>query len=462
MPEPRTLIVLGAFGDLFQRLLLPGLAGLLALDEDEGGVVGELELIGAGHTDHSDDEWRERVTAGLADAPAAVRERVLAATRYIATDATDGDALRALIEQAAHPAVLYFALPPAVTLKAVAALAAVDLPAGTRLAMEKPFGADREGAQELNRLLGGLVPEDRLFRVDHFLGMSTVVNLLGLRFANRVMGAVWNRGSIARIEIVFDETLALEGRAGYYDAAGALVDMIQSHLLLVHALVAMEPPASLEADDLHAAILAALRATRVAGDDPVGSSRRARYTAGEVDGERVPDYTAEEGVELENGTETLAEVLLEVRTPRLEGVPVLLRSGKAVGAPASSIRVVLDPPRDRPRGLTGHEGPAAITIALTPERLALDLDINGSGDPTDLDRVALETEFSPGRLDAYGEVLAGILGDDPTFAVAGEVAEECWRIVEPVLAAWREGAVPLEEYPAGSSGPEGWAPLERP
>lgn len=457
MPEPRTLIVLGATGDLFQRLLLPGLSGLLALDD---APVEELELIGAGSSEHSAEEWHERVADGLADAPAAVRDRVLASTRYVRTDATDGDALRALIGEATHPAVLYFALPPSVTLTAVEALAAVELPAGTRLAMEKPFGADRAGAERLNALLGDLVPEDRVFRVDHFLGMSTVVNLIGLRFANRVMGSVWNRESIARIEIVFDETLALEGRAGYYDAAGALVDMIQSHLLLVHALVAMEPPASLEADDLHAAILAALRATHVSGDDPVASSRRARYTAGEVDGASVPDYTAEEGVELENATETLAEVLLEVRTPRLEGVPVLLRSGKAVGAPASSIRIVLDPPRDRPRGLTGQEGPAAITIALTPERLAVDLDINGSGDPTDLDRVVLDTAFSPGRLDAYGEVLAGILGDDPTFAVAGEVAEECWRIVEPVLAAWRADEVALEEYPAGSNGPQHWSPLE--
>lgn len=456
MPDSRTLIVLGATGDLFSRLLLPGLAGLLALDD---APVAELELIGAGSSEHSDEEWRARVAEGLADAPSAVRDRVLGATRYIRTDATDGDALRALVEQASHPAVLYFALPPAITLRAVEALAAVALPEGTRLAMEKPFGADREGAERLNALLAELVPADRVFRVDHFLGMSTVANLIGLRFANRILEAVWNRESIARIEIVFDETLALEGRAGYYDAAGALVDMIQSHLLLVHALVAMEPPASLDADDLHAALLEALRATRVAGDDAVAASRRARYTAGRIDGEQVPDYTAEEGVDLDNATETLAEVLLEVRTPRLEGVPILLRSGKAIGAPASSIRLELEPPRDRPRGLTGHEGPAAISIALTPERLSLELDINGSGDPTDLDRVALEADFSPGRLDAYGEVLAGLLGDDPTFSVAAEIAEECWRIVEPVLAAWRADEVPLDEYPAGSNGPSAWAPM---
>ena len=456
MPEPRTLIVLGATGDLFQRLLLPGLSGLLTLDD---GTVGELELIGAGSSEHSADDWRKRVVDGLADAPRAVKEALLASTRYVQTDATDGDALHALIEAARHPAVLYLALPPAITLRAVEALAAVELPEGTRLAMEKPFGADREGAERLNTLLGTLVPADRVFRVDHFLGKSTVVNLIGLRFANRVLGAVWNRDSIQRIEIVFDETLALEGRARYYDRAGALVDMIQSHLLLVHALVAMEPPASLDADDLHAALLGALRATRVAGDDPVRFSRRARYTAGEVDGTSVPDYTAEEGVELANETETLAEVLLEVDTPRLAGVPVLLRSGKAVGAPASSIRIELSPAPERPRGLTGATAAAVITIALTPERLALDLDINGSGEPTDLDRVTLETDFSPGRLDAYGEVLAGILGDDPTFSVAAEVAEECWRIVEPVLAAWRSGDVPLEEYAAGSSGPATWTPL---
>ena len=181
---------------------------------------------------------------------------------------------------------VFFALPPAVTVQACQALAGAELPEHTRLVLEKPFGTDAASAAALNDLLARLVPEDQVYRVDHYLGMSTVLNILGLRFANRMLESVLNGEHVQSVDIVFDESLALEGRAGYYDRAGALVDMIQSHSLQVLALLAMEAPSTLQARDVRDATTAVLRATRVWGDDPATWSRRARYTAGRSTGAR--------------------------------------------------------------------------------------------------------------------------------------------------------------------------------
>lgn len=464
-----TLIILGAGGDLTKRLLVPGLAGAL-------GRAPELsvELIGAGHGDHDDAAWqqlvREALESGLDELTGDVRaaaegaiDATVASARWASVDATDREALAELVGSAAHPAILYFALPPSVTIDAIAALEPGDLPDGTRLALEKPFGFDAESAARLNGLLAGLVPEDCVFRVDHFLGKSTVVNLLGLRFANRLFEAVWNREHVARVDIVYDETLALEGRAGYYDGAGALVDMVQSHLLLVAGIVAMEAPAAIEPADLHGSLVQALRAMRVRGDDPAASSRRARYTEGELDGTTVPAYETEDGVDPSRETETLAELVLTVENTRWAGVPFTLRSGKAVGRPAKDAILTLKPVAHRPSGFTGAGEAPRITVSLTPEHLSVELDLNGPGDPLDLDRVVVETAFGAGELTAYGEVLDGVLDGDPLLSVPAEAAELCWQLIDPVLAAWRDGRVPLDEYAAGSAGPKAWrSPLAPP
>ncbi len=177
---------------------------------------------------------------------------------------------------------IYFALPPAVTEKVVETLSKMKLPTGIVLALEKPFGTDLRSARALNRLLASFIPEKQVHRVDHFLGKSTVLNILGLRFANRLFEESWNASNIERVEISYDEQLGLEGRAGYYDHAGALIDMIQSHLLQVLAVVAMEPPSTLDSDDLRGAMAQVLRATRVWKGDVKNESRRGRYTAGTI------------------------------------------------------------------------------------------------------------------------------------------------------------------------------------
>lgn len=449
----RSLIILGATGDLTKRLLLPALDDVLA-QRESADVDTELDIIGAGHSDEGAAAWNEMVASTLGDGP--LREQTRAGARFDTVDATSADDLRRVIESASHTPIVYFALPPAITEKAVAALASIELPEGTRLAIEKPFARDRDSAASLNERLAALAPESCIHRVDHFLAKSTVVNLLGLRFANRIFEAVWNAEHIARIEIVYDETLALEGRAGYYDQAGALVDMIQSHLLLVHALVVMEKPATLDAGDLHDAMADALAATDLQKGDAAAASRRARYTAGSIDGTDIPNYVDEPDVDASRETETLAEVTVMVDTPRWEGVPITLRSGKAIGRPSTEVRLILRPVEGRPEALVGDTEPAMISISLSPEHLSVDLDINGEGDPFDLERVTLETDFGSGQLSAYGEVLAGILDGDDTLSVRGDLAEHCWRIVDEVLARWRAGDVPLEEYEAGSHGPARW------
>jgi len=449
-----TFLLLGASGDLAGRLLLPALGDLLDAEPERRSVV----LVGAGSEDWDDATWQERVRRSFASAEVTAETvaAVLARTRYVRVDVTDAGELGALISSCAAPPALYFALPPAVTLRACTALLEVPLPEGTVLALEKPFGTDEESARSLNVLLTTLVPESQVHRIDHFLGRSTVLNLLGLRFANRLQEPVWNNLHVERVDIVFDEQLTLENRARYYDAAGALTDMIQSHLLQVLALVAMEPPASLDHSDLRDAKAAVLRAVRLWGGEPATAARRARYTAGDVDGRAVPDYTAEPGVDPSRGTETLAELVVEVANWRWAGVPFRLRSGKALGERRKEVVVTFKPPNHLPEGLAGRPVADRLRLRMGPDSIALELNVNGPGDPLELDPVTLESALAAGRLPAYGEVLAALLDGNPLLSVRGDTAEQCWRVVDPVLRVWRDGSTPLDTYPAGSGGPADW------
>ena len=443
-----SVVILGAGGDLTQRLLLPGLASLLVRHDYD------VQVIGASHGESTDDAWRQLIADSFArvegdgDPP-----DILESASYIQTDATSADDLRRVLDACEHTPVIYFALPPSVTIAACEALLDIDLPEDTRLALEKPFGTDLASARKLNRLLTRLVPETQIYRIDHFLGMSMVLNILGMRFANRMLEGIWHRESVDRVEIVFDETLGLEGRGGYYDSAGALIDMLQSHLLEVMALVAMEPLPRLDEVELRSNIAQVLRSTRVA--DPVADSRRARYTAGTVGSRELPSYADEEGVDASRETESLAELTCEIDTPRWRGVPFTLRSGKAIAADRTTITVHLRPV-ERIEGLTGTPKADRIVMDLMTGDVSLAVTMNGSGDAFTLEQSVLTTEKRPGDLLPYGQVLKGILDGDPLLSVRGDVAEESWRIVEPVIKAWRDGRVPLEEYPAGSAGP-GWA-----
>lgn len=454
--QPVTLVILGASGDLTHRLLLPGLGTLLRARPDL-----DVRLVGAAYDTLDQGEWRKRVSEALADGGCRVEraEQMASETRYTQLDVTDPAAMSAFlaeVDEAGRPIVLYFALPPAISQKACGVLAGLDLPEGLRLAIEKPFGSSLASAQEFNKLLASVVPEDQIFRVDHYLGKATVLNLLGIRFGNRIFEPVWNADNIERVEIIADEQLALEGRAGYYDGAGALKDMIQSHLLLVMAIFAMEEPANIDALELRDLMVHSLRATKVWSGEGEVPSRRARYTAGSIDGREVPDYTAEEGVDASRNTETLAQVTVEICNARWAGVPFRLRSGKALGDGFRGIVVKFKPVAHLPGGFHNGAEPNLMVIGFAPETIGLSVTTNAEGDRWDLEQTTLGTELSESPIRPYGEILDGILSGDPLLSVRGDIAEECWRIVEPVLKAWTKGEVRMQTYAAGSTGPRGW------
>ncbi|UFU01803.1 glucose-6-phosphate dehydrogenase [Ruania suaedae] len=470
-----TLVILGASGDLTKRLLLPGIGSLLEREPER-----ELRIVGSDRAEMSDDQFGDLLVSSLTagGAPEAVARRIADDAAYVCADATSAEEVRQVLEGAARCSlgfrtggarrtqpqpgdgvghlVLYFALPPAVTEKVCRTLQEVDVPEGLQLAMEKPFGRDEESARALNELVATLVPEQQVHRVDHFLGKSTVLDLIALRFSNRLFQAVWSAEHIESIEIAYDESLALESRAGYYDHAGALRDMIQSHLLQVMALVTMEPPARITDRDLRDATAAVLRATRLWQQSPVAASKRARYTAGQVGDRAVPAYVDEDGVDPGRETETLAQVTVEVANPRWAGVPITLRSGKALGETHKHVVITFADVRHLPEGLSGADTKDRLVIGLSPDVMELRITTNGTSDPFALEQSVFSTTLREAELEAYGEVLAGILDANPMLTVRGDAAEECWRICDEVLAAWAGDEVPMEEYPAGSPVPRSW------
>ncbi|HET7723291.1 MAG TPA: glucose-6-phosphate dehydrogenase [Propionibacteriaceae bacterium] len=454
MTEAVNLVILGASGDLTHRLLLPGLGTLLKAEHSV-----KVHVVGAAAEDWDQDTWRKMVKAALSDGGCSSTEMkgILDDTCYTKIDASSGDDLAKLMKGLTGRIVLYFALPPSVSMAACKALANISLPADLYLAIEKPFGTDAKSAHDFNELLAHLpLPESHIFRVDHYLGKATVLNLVGLRFTNRLFEPVWNATNIENIQIVYDETLALEGRAGYYDRAGALKDMIQSHLLLVMALLCMEELATFDAFELRDLMAHLLRSTHLWQDDPVKASRRARYTAGKVGDEVVPDYVKEKGVDPTRNTETLAEVVVEIRNARWSGVPITLRSGKALGDGVRQITVVFRPIAHVPDGFHDEAPRNVVVIGLSPEFIRVQLSTNVEGDRFSLEPTVLDAELGQSEIRPYGEILSHILEGDPLLSVRGDVAEDCWRIVTPVLEAWAEGKVPLDSYAAGSAGPSAW------
>ncbi len=448
-----TLVIFGASGDLTHRLLLPGLGTLL-------NTTGRFRVtvIGAAMDDIAPDKWTTIVHDALADPKTrqAKIDDILSRTKYVKIDVTDGAALGPFVSSLPPNSVLYFALPPAVTQKACEALVGVPLPDGLKLALEKPFGTSGESAHAFNQLLTQLVPEKQIFRVDHFLGKATVLDLLGLRFTNKILEPVWNRNYVESVQIVVDETLALEGRAGYYDRNGALKDMIQSHLLLVMAMFAMEEVASIDERQVRDLIAHTLRATELWTGDPATSSRRARYTAGQIAERPVPNYVNEQGVDPARSTETLAEIDLRINNQRWAGVKFTLRSGKALGDERNGITVIFRAIDHLPIGFHGEAPRNVLLIGMKPQNLALQLSTNGAGDKYDLEETVLAADLDDSPLRPYGEILEEIFDSNPILSVRGDVAEECWRIVEPVLAAWGENKVPMSEYRAGWAGPTDW------
>ena len=454
----KTLLILGGTGDLSHRLLLPGLARLIARGRAPGLVV-----VGSGSRDWTQQDWMLRITDSFSteyDAAGRQARRELDAavqrSSYRRLDLNTPGSLAAGIEGLELPLAVYFALPPKLTISTVDTLRPGDLPPDTQLVLEKPFGTDQVSARELNRVLESLVPEEDIFRVDHFLGMTTVMNIVGMRFSNRLLEPIWNALHIEKMEIVFDEQLALEGRAKYYDASGALEDMIQSHLLHIMAFMAIGPPASLGERDLRDLVAATLRAASVPGEFH-RSTRRARYTAGVIDGREVQAYSDSPGVDPARNTETLAEIEIAINNDRWAGVPFILRSGKAQARTRKEAVVTFRKVNHLPDGFSGSTAaPSRLRISFNPAFLELELNVNGPADIFRLDRSRLTAQLHTSQLSAYGEVLEAVIEGNRLLSVRGDIAEECWRIVDPVLSTWRAQAIPMVTYAAGTQGPSGW------
>jgi len=439
------LVLLGATGDLAGRFLLPALAGLYA----DGQLPDDLQVVGAAQQDGDDESFRAHVRARLQEhavgVPAEVREALLGRIHYRPVDLTDPDSLaRVLAVVEGAGVVVYLALPQGLFRAAAASLAAAGLPPGSRIAVEKPFAEDLDSAVALNALLATATDglgEQAVFRVDHVLGMPSVRDLLGLRAPGAVLEPVWNAAHLQQVDLLWEETLALEGRADFYDRAGTVKDVVQNHVLQLLALVAMELP---DSAGLSAARLAALRAVRPLSPAGVASrTRRGRYAAGHLaGGGPVPDYAQEQGVDPARGTETFAELVLELDLARWAGTRFVLRAGKALaanrkgvrlhfrpGAPQSAAGTLwmgMDGSQQRPEPPVGPTAPVPLTVPAPPAQ---------------------------GELAAYTEVLRDVLGGGSLLSVSREEAEQAWRIVEPVLSGWGDGAVPLQDYPAGSDGP---------
>jgi glucose-6-phosphate 1-dehydrogenase len=478
------LVLFGGTGDLTGRFLLPALASLQAA----GQLPPDIDVLAVATKPWDSDQYRQHAAARLdlhaPDVPAVARSTLLRAVRYRSVDVTDTRSVAAAVEDSRRrghastadpsaPIAAYLALPTDVFPAAVTALGATGLTSECRLALEKPFGDDLMSAVTLNALLRSVLGpsgERMVFRVDHVLGMASTQNFLALRTADPILHAVWNSNFIERIDIQWEETLALEGRARYYDRAGALKDVMQNHMMQLLAMAAMEPPSDDTAEELQRRKLDALYSVRLPGE-AAQHPRRARYTAGRLadtggaTGRLVPDYANEDGVDPSRDTETFAEVHLEVETPRWRGTRFVLRAGKALARRRKGITVTFRPSLRRPPAadLTAHGGKDStpheeqergnqMWIGIVgPNHLSLQL--TGADTSQRFTPLVLSGEPPAADLPAYAQVLRNILDGDARLSVGGEEAEQAWRILTPVMQSWADGTPPLLTYSAGSGGP---------
>ena len=447
-----TLVIFGAYGDLARRLLMPAIVNL----SDAGLLSPDTHILGVAHNDVDDeglrDALKEFVPAG--DGYAKLRERIT----YLKGDFDDPATFAAIAGRCFENAIFYLATPasyfkPFADKLADAGL--MDQGRGfRRIVVEKPFGTDLASAQALNAKLLERAEEDQIYRIDHFLGKETVQNLIVARFANPVLSAIWCAEYVDHIQITAAETVDVGSRGKFYDATGALRDMVPNHLLQMLSLVAMEPPASLEAEAIHDAKAALARAIRpIAPENAV----RGQYGAGKIADKAVAAYTAASDVDPQSITETYVAAKVEVDTPRWKGVPFYLRTGKALAARDTEIVVVLKPAAGPFAGADRTKlPPNQLIIQVQPqEGLHLEIVAKTPGLVLETTPIALdfryENVFRIGHQTGYEVLLYdALIGDRTLFARADQI-EADWHAVQPLIDAWRSGAP--EPYAAGSSGP---------
>lgn len=450
----KTLVIFGASGDLTARFLIPAIVRLHQADQ----LPEPFRIIGLARDAWDTGAFRTHLEAKLGElAPTSVRasrDVVLKSLEYRRVDVTDARQVAEAVGPLTDPLLAYLALPPALFRSAVTSLARLGLPKGSKLVLEKPFGTGLQSAQELNELLHTSFAEGDVFRLDHFLGKQTVQNILGFRFTNRVFEPLWNAQHIERVEIIWDETLTLGGRASFYDGTGALRDMIQNHLLQLLALIAMEPLHALNERTLRDRKVDVLRAVRrLTPEAVVAQTIRARYGRGAIGEREVLPYTKEPGVAPDRRIETFAQVALWIDNWRWAGVPFLLRTGKALGRDRREIAVHFKSVPHLAFGQRSQPKPNLLKFELGPDRIVLAINVNATGELCEFDRVALDSPCASGGLPPYARLLLDVLNGDLTLSIRDDETEESWRIVEPILEGWNTDHVSLLEYPAGSDGP---------
>ena len=442
--EADVLVLFGATGDLSKRKLFPSLYNL-----ERHGVL-RVPVIGVARSDWSDAGFRQHahdaILASRPDAMAAVIDALCERLDLVAGDYADLGTFQTLAETLdrhnSRHAVFYLAIPPSAFPLVIESLEAVGLTKRGRVVVEKPFGRDLASARELNGILHKSFPEERIFRIDHYLGKESVEDLMVFRFSNALLEPVWKRNYVRSVQVTFAESIGVEGRGSFYDSVGALRDVVQNHLLQVVALLAMEPPVGPEANflqDEKAKVFAATES--ISCSDVV----RGQYVG----------YLDEPGVAPGSTTETFVAARLEIDSWRWAGVPFYIRAGKALARAATEAVVEFEQP---PRLLFDEAGGPAPHRNLVRFRLGendgvtFTLQAKTPGEHMDSEDVNLTVDFAAAlgeRRDAYERLLGDALVGNPRRFARQDVVERTWRIVQPVL----DDPGPVFPYERGSWGP---------
>ena len=474
--RPTALVICGGTGDLAHRKLLPALYNLA----HEGALPERFELVGVARRGQEDQDFQdmaresiERFSRRRPDP--SVLDGLIKETRYVPGAFDDdsvyselGDVLRAFDEQAGQPLnrVFYLSTAPQFFPVIAGKLGAAGLAqcehADTRIVIEKPFGYDLASARELNARVLEVFDEHQVFRIDHYLGKETVQNLMAMRFANALFEPVWNRNFIDHVQITAAEDIGIGGRAGYYEGAGALRDLVQNHMMQLLALLTMEPPTSFDADRVRDEKLKVLEAiVPPAIEDVPNMAVRAQYGPGVVGGQRVRSYLEEDGVDPHSRTETYAALRVSVSNWRWAGVPFYLRTGKQLARKVTEIAVVLKPVPHLAFKNIGSIGvqPNQIVLTVQPdEGVSVSIGAKIPGPTMRIRPVNMEfrygTAFMSESPEAYERLILDAMRGDATLFTRGDEIEALWGIIDPILKAWPEDTTsPIPQYPAGSAGP---------
>ncbi len=463
--EPTNIVIFGVTGDLSKRKLMPALVRMLRC----GLVHTDSRIVGVVNN-RTEEIWHSLVREGMQQfAPEVVADdskwqEFLSRLIMVPGDLGDDQTYTRLADSletlgGKKNAMFYCAIPPEWYGKVTQGLHKADLANETegyrRLVIEKPFGNNLESARELNAELQSVFHENQIYRIDHYLGKESVQNLLVYRFANSIMEPLWNRNYIDHIQISTSETLGIEYRAKYYEKSGALRDMIQSHLMQMMTLVAMEPPVEFTADAVRDEKMKVLSAIRSIKPDQIKfQTVSAQYASGTIEGKDIPAYVSEENVSPDSSTETFAAVRFYIDNWRWQGVPFILWSGKRMKSKASEVMIRFrKPPFNLFDSHASVPAANALVFRLQPEGgVVLRLNAKKPGLTTDNEEMVMRAPYADDAeevADAYEILMHDVLtGDGTLFSRADEV-ESSWEIVEPILDAWKN-RVSIERYRAGT------------